>query len=223
MKKIILFFLYLVVLHKSILVADLGKTENKESIDKFSSRINETMTSINTISFSFRQNTYFAKSTQTVVADVSFRRPDSLKVIYTEPQHQEITFSNGYLYTYIPAIKQATMQQKDNFSDLLGITHSIIFSTESFGKLKKDFNLNIETGRENSTSIYLESKSSERAHFEIMEISFSNKSLLPEQTIVKAPNIRSVTVFDNYTLNPPIGNKHFEPDFDKDINVIEIP
>ena len=87
------------------------------SVEELSKQITERMSKVRTISFSFQQNTFIADSTQTIKAEVFFKRPDKLKIIYQKPHIQEIYFSDGYLFTYIPEIKQATVQKNDNITD----------------------------------------------------------------------------------------------------------
>ncbi|MFC2062208.1 outer membrane lipoprotein carrier protein LolA [Elusimicrobiota bacterium] len=189
---------------------------------EFSREVNEKMGGIKTFNFTFRQNTYIADSTQTVVAEVSFERPDKLYVKYSEPQTQEFIFNKGTLYTYIPEIKQATSQKKDDISNVLGVTPSVILSGDSFHLLEKDFNLSVNTSGKHKNMVLLEAFPVNRDDFDKMVIFFNGDTLLPEKTVVTAPNFKSVTSFTEYKLNLQFGEDYFDFNPDKEVNIIEI-
>lgn len=230
-RKLISFF-YLIItcslFPASILCAGIGSTvslSNKNkitSLEAFFQHVTEKMNKIKTISFSFRQNTFIAGSTQTIMAEVFFKKPDNLKIKYHQPQVQEIYFSNRYLYTYIPEIKQATRQKNNNINDLLGITPSVILSSDSFGLLKKDFKLKLIPPPGNQNFISLESLPVNRDDFDRMVITFDNNTGLPEMTVVTAPNFKSITVFTDYIINSTLDESHFNFNPGKDVNVINI-
>ncbi|MFH1415008.1 MAG: outer membrane lipoprotein carrier protein LolA [Elusimicrobiota bacterium] len=189
------------------------------SIEKLAAAFDASIKGIETISFSFHQNTYLAGSTHTVKAEVFFKKPDMLKVKYTKPQKQEIYFFHGKLYTYIPSIKQATVQECTDFSSLLGVTVSMLFSPDSFEILKNKFELSIA---DNSAGMILEAVPHDRKDFNRMVIQFYEITYFPAKTVVTAEHIRSVTVFDNYVSNPQFNEDYFNFKPATDVNVIYI-
>ncbi len=191
------------------------------SVEELSKQITERMSKVRTISFSFQQNTFIADSTQTIKAEVFFKRPDNLKIIYQKPHIQEIYFSDGYLFTYIPEIKQATKQKSNNFIDMLGVTTSVILSSDSFGLLKKNFKLSVNENRKNGKSIRTVPILSTEYNFDNMIIFFNTDTYLPEETVVYAPNFKSVTIFTNYILNPVLNDDCFSFKAGNDVNILD--
>jgi len=185
------------------------------SVDELAAAFDASIKRIKTLSFSFHQNTYLAGSTHTVKAEVFFRKPDMLKVKYTKPQRQEIYFFHGKLYTYIPSIKQATVQEYADFSSLLGVTASVLLSPDSFGILKDKFDLSIE-------DMALEAVPHDRKDFNRMIIQFHETTYFPAKTVVTAEHVRSVTFFGGYLSNPELDEEYFDFKPAGDVNVIYV-
>lgn len=223
-------FLYMITIAQPARILCSGADEpvttsgNNEitSVEELSRQVTEKMNAIKTISFSFMQNTFIADSTQTIRAEVLFKKPDNLKIRYHQPQVQEIYSSNGYLYTYIPEIRQATRQKIDNIDDLLGITPSVILSSDSFRLLKKGFKLRLTTSPKSKNSISLEPLPVNTAGFDSMVITFNNNTGLPEMTVVTAPNFKSITLFTDYTVNPDLDKARFDFNPGNNVNIINI-
>ncbi len=205
-----------------MLISCIAQVALCNSVEELSKQITEKMSKVRTISFSFQQNTFIADSTQTIKAEVFFKRPDNLKIIYQKPHIQEIYFSDGYLFTYIPEIKQATKQKSNNFIDMLGVTTSVILSSDSFGLLKKDFKLSVNENGKNRESIRTVPILSTKYNFDNMIIFFNTDTYLPEETVVYAPNFKSVTIFTNYILNPVLNDDCFRFKAGNDVNILDI-
>ena len=94
-----------VIILLSVYVHVFGQTADVSTVEDLFAGVSEKVGSINTIQFSFSQNIHIADSTQTVKADVLFRRPDSLRVKYSQPQVQEIYYYEGYIYDVVHEIK----------------------------------------------------------------------------------------------------------------------
>ena len=203
----------------SINMRVFGQTADARTVEGLFAGISDKVGSINTIKFSFTQNIYIADSTQTVKADVLFRRPDSLCVKYSQPQVQEIYYHEGYMYTYLPKIGQATRQKRDAVADLLGITTSIILAEKPLANLRQKFRLSIV----NDNSVILRAEPVDPAmEFDDMTISFNASTFLPVNTIVKASYFSSQTHFSQYSVNPEIDDSSFEFEPSEKVNVIEI-
>jgi len=186
--------------------------------EAFEKELAEKMNLIEDISFSFEQKTYIDRSTQTVKADVFFRRPDYMKIIYSEPRKQELYYYEGNLYTFIPGISQATKQRKKGLTDLLGASASLIFTGGDLSRLKSDYGLSF-TEEENPI---LKARPLKEAGYDLLEVGFEKESLLPKQTVVTAPHIRSVTEFSEYTVNSGLSEEDFLFAPSGRINLIEI-
>lgn len=200
-----------------------GDTEKEKlTIETLSKKITAEMSSIKTYAFTIHQNTYIAGSTQTVIADIKFMRPDKLYIRYRQPQVQEVIFNQGVLYTYIPEIRQATRQKRDNIEEILGITPSIIISSEPFKLLKNNFKLSIRDSDVSDNAILIEAVPIKRNDFEKIDIFFNPDTYLLEKTVFIARNFKSVTNFTGYKINFDIEEDYFNFSPGKKVNIIEI-
>jgi outer membrane lipoprotein-sorting protein len=205
--------------------AALGTSVNSSNVkistvEELQNTVNSKMSQVNTISFSFTQMTYIAESTQVVKADVYFKKPDNLKVKYYKPQVQEIYLTGGYLYTYIPKIKQSTRQKSNDINDLLGVTTSVILSSESFSILKRDYKLDIiPDGRTNTSLLAVPIR---KSNFDKMIITFVNNTGLPQKTVISSSHFNSETIFTDYVINPALSEDYFDFKPEKGTNIINI-
>ncbi|NLB34487.1 MAG: hypothetical protein GX817_01490, partial [Elusimicrobia bacterium] len=57
---------------------------------------------------------------------------------------------------------------------------------------------------------------------EYLEVSFKNKDLLTEKTVVTAPHLKSVTEFSSYKINTGLTVENFDFAPSGRVNIIEI-
>ncbi len=214
--------LYTVSTVESVSMAFKENNNRPSTVKDLSKRVSNKMSFINSISFSFTQTTFIAETTQTVKADVYFKKPDKVKIKYYEPEKQEICINEGYLYTYIPKIKQATRQKTGNIDELLGVTTSVILSTDTFGILKKGYLLKLISDKDTVYSAMLEARPRYVKNFDRIIIYFKESSYLPGKAVVTADNFMSETVFSDYNINPVFEGEMFSLNSGKNIKVINI-
>ncbi|MBN2407147.1 MAG: outer membrane lipoprotein carrier protein LolA [Elusimicrobia bacterium] len=188
----------------------------------FSSELSEKMKSVDAVAFSFRQDIFAGDSTQTIKASVDFKKPDRVYIRYTAPQRQEVICNGEYLYTYIPEIKQATRQKREDVGNLLGITPSLIMSENSIGELKKDYNISFSRPAGAENTVLMELVPFDKRDFDRMVITFSRDTYMPLKTVISAPNVKSVTDFTDYTLNKAFSDDYFRLKPAEKINIIEL-
>ena len=193
-----------------------------DSVTELSQRISRRFHDVQSLSFSWTQKTYIAKSTEIVSAEVLYIKPDKLHIKYTSPFEQEIIFTDGYLYTYVPEINQAIKQKKDSISDIAGITPSLLLSTEPFKLMESDFSISIINGK--SDFIRLKAVPIEKNNFDSITIFFDPDTLFVMKTKIIAANITSETTFKwgqtPFNLNSVCPYLDFKlPD---DVEIIEI-
>ncbi len=188
------------------------------SVD-FEGKLKGNMSGVDNLKFSFRQDVFAAGSTQTVKARVYFSRPESIRIEYSEPQEQVIVFSGGELYTYIPAIRQATKHRRSGIPDILGAAASVILSEDPLGKLREDFDISVQK----SGGLYvLSGLPSRDLNYDLIEIEFPADTMLPSRTSVTARHLVSVTEFRDYIINPGIDESIFRFTPPRGTNIIEL-
>ena len=180
-------------------------------LKQFSKRLYEETAEIDDVTFEFTQKIYVAGSTDTVKAEVFYKRPGLFFVSYTRPAVQEIYFDGEHLITYTPRIRQATSRKVDFNNRILGVSAGIIFSSEGLEDLKKDHK--IQMAEEEEGVVKIEAVPHQKREYEKMFISFDSKTMLPFQARTTAPHASSVTRFKNYRLNSSLEEDvfHFEP------------
>ncbi len=166
--------------------------------DAFEETLNERISSIHDLSFGFTQVTYAAGSTQTVKAEVFFNRPGSIRVNYKLPRKQEIIYTEETLYTYIPAINQATRQRREDITDILGAAPSVIFSTGAFTRLRKEFDITVSGSDE---LLRFEAVPLVERGYDRLRVELCAESFLPLRSDVKAVSLVSETEFEDYRIN----------------------
>jgi len=188
-------------------------------MEEVSRLINEKSKEIKSLNFNFVQTTYIAESTQTVKAQVVFKKPDKIRISYSEPREQIVIYNAGFLYTYIPEIRQMTKQKAPDMDQILGVSPSLILSPGSIKELKKKYNLKAEN--KNGT-IVLNAEPVGNGSFDEMKIYINAEKMLPEKTVVTAPNLISETDFEYRQLNPEISEEVFSITESEEVNLIEI-
>ncbi len=204
---------------------ELNREEYKyshEKFDQFKNRLREHMKEVDTISFDFLQKSYIAASTRTVKAKIKFKRPEKLFMKYTRPSPQNIIFSEGTLYTYVPSINQATRQKSKSISGILGTSASLIISDTPFEDLSQNFSL---TGYKINSDLFLlraEPLQKQKHNFEHMDIFVNTARYLPRKTVVTGENFKSVTEFSEYKINLQLEDSIFSLKEEEGINIINI-
>ncbi len=200
------------------------KPENKttDRLTELSQKIIEKLEDVRTLSFTFTQLTHFAGSTTTLKAEVHYKYPDNLYIKYILPHKQEIIFSNGYLYTYIPEIKQVTKQINKNFNDIIASPMMLAISPTSFNQFMKDFNMRILNEDTEKKVITVEAIPKLSSDFDKMKMTFSTENYLLTKLKLFAPNFKSETLFFNYELNPYFEDGFFKFEPSPGVNIIEI-
>ena len=177
-----------------------AEQENNLDLDSFSKKLKEKMSGISSISFRLEQDTFIATSTHSLEADIDFKRPDKYFIKYSKPQVQQIIIDGEALVTYIPEIKQATSQIITEAGSFFGVTASLLFSDDPIDNMKKLYNLKFFYEKNGQPAVYANSK--DIKNLEYIYIYFNSKSLLPEKTVVTAPDFKSVAIMSRYVLNP---------------------
>lgn len=204
----------------ALCVRDISPVERKEiTHESFEALLSEKMDRIKDLSFRFRQDTVVAGSTQTVEAGVRFRRPDSVRVTYSSPQEQDIFLHGGSLYTYIPRIRQATKHSREDASDILGVASSVILSTGSISRLKRDYEVSIYQQGE---TFFLEAVPRKGMNYDLLVIEFPAATLLPQRTTVTAEHLKSVTEFSGYVINEGLDEEVFKFEPPRGTRIIEL-
>ncbi|MFW6172361.1 MAG: LolA family protein [Elusimicrobiota bacterium] len=221
-KNIILNILIIICLFINSFAEENSGYEEIKGIDELKNKVSSVLKKTDSIKFVLHQNTYIGTSTNTIKAEVYFEKPDKLKVKYTQPQVQEIIYSQGYLYTYVPEISQVTRQKREGISDVLGVSPSILLKDGSFENLKNDFDLEINKEKSTKDFICLQAEPLNRQDIEKMNIFFSRESFLVKKNVLYADNLKSVTEFNDYVLDPEVGKDFFSVEFPEDVNIIKI-
>lgn len=220
--KSIFTVLSILLIISSIYINCIGQSDISENnTDKLINKLHSKMKEIKSVVFDMEQNIFIAGSTQTVAANISFKRPETIKIVYSKPHIQEIFFNDGSLYTYIPEIKQATKQQYSNINDILGYTPSLIFSEEPLKKETQDYIMSI-TKSAYGGYIALQLLTKNESKSQKFTIFINPDTFLPEKTVFTSPNIQSITVFTGYKINTLKNNDELTFNHGDDINTIVI-
>jgi len=197
-------------------------TGSISSSEQLFSSMRQKIESIESLSFGFTQKTFIADSTHTVKADVYYRRPGYLLIDYSKPQQQQVLLKDGKLYTYIPAIKQATRQPAGNIENILGTAPSIIVSTRAVSEFEKKFKSHIDEKHSDHRILLLVSQPRIPVNYKRIEISIDRDTLFPVISKLYSENFESITLYSSYKVNVPMKDSLFEINKDPAIKIIEI-
>ncbi len=178
-----------------------------DSFEGFADAFKSEVSEINDISFEFTQKVFVAGATDTVKAEVVYKRPNFFHVRYTEPVRQELYFDGKDLVTYTPRIRQAVARKTDYNDEILGVSVSLIYSSSGLENLENSHRLELkETGND---TISIRAVPRTAREYTEMIIEFDSETLRPLKTAVVSEYASSVTEFENYRINSGVEKERF--------------